>query len=173
MTPSLNLYVSQQTTTGTLFVLAIIATIAVPALEYTAPLEKRACAPTSTMVTSGSSEGRAGSKAYVQGMGFGPRVNDFSNSLPRKRLSVAVDEQRQKKIQPSSKGFESTTTTENFLPSSCAESKTFSTADDRAYVRMTSPSLILLPANSWITLSAVVIRSRMYVSIQLLIVFLA
>jgi hypothetical protein len=98
MTPSLNLYVSQQTTTGTLFVLAIIATIAVPALEYTAPLEKRACAPTSTMVTSGSSEGRAGSKAYVQGMGFGPRVNDFSNSLPRKRLSVAVDEQRQKKF---------------------------------------------------------------------------
>jgi len=41
ITPSLNLYVSQHTTTGTELPLAIIATKAVPAREYTAPLELR------------------------------------------------------------------------------------------------------------------------------------
>lgn len=38
-TPSLNLYVSQQTTTGTECCFAIMATSAVPAREYTAPFE--------------------------------------------------------------------------------------------------------------------------------------
>ena len=63
MTPSLNLYVSQQTRTGTLLAFAIMATIAVPALEYTAPLEKSAWAPRRTVVTSGKSEGKAGKRA--------------------------------------------------------------------------------------------------------------
>lgn len=84
ITPSLNLYVSQQTTTGTLFVFAIMATIAVPAREYTAPLELRECAPIKTMVTSVRSDGRAGSSAYVHGIGFGPRVRAHKSVLPAK-----------------------------------------------------------------------------------------
>jgi len=82
MTPSLNLYVSQQTTTGTLCIFAIMATIAVPAREYTAPLEKSACAPTKTVVTWGNKEGSAGKRTYVQGIEFAPLVRDRTSTLP-------------------------------------------------------------------------------------------
>jgi len=46
-----NLYVSQQTMTGTLFADAAMATAAVPTRDMTAPLEKMACAPSSTKFT--------------------------------------------------------------------------------------------------------------------------
>lgn len=70
---------------------------------------------------------------------------------------------------PSSKGRESTTMTEKDSPreriSLCAWTSTFSTTDERAYVRTTSPSLIFCLANSTMTSSARVTRSRMYSSI--------
>ena len=51
-TPSENLYVSQQTITGTECCFACIATSAVPARENTAPFEWSECAPTKTVDTS-------------------------------------------------------------------------------------------------------------------------
>ena len=61
-TPSENLYVSQQTTTGTECCFAIIATSAVPAREKTAPFEWMECAPTKTIETSDMTALRAGKK---------------------------------------------------------------------------------------------------------------
>jgi hypothetical protein len=50
---SLNLYVSQQHMTGMAALRHIIATIAVPALENIAPLERRACVPSRVRETVG------------------------------------------------------------------------------------------------------------------------
>lgn len=79
-TPSENLYVSQHTTTGTECRFAIIATKAVPALENTAPLECRECAPTRTVDTSLIIEPSAGRRRYVHWI---PAAASFaSNRLP-------------------------------------------------------------------------------------------
>lgn len=60
--PSANLYVSQHTTTGIFLDLAIIATIAVPARETTAPFAWRECAPTNNVVVCGKTDGRDGKR---------------------------------------------------------------------------------------------------------------
>lgn len=60
--PSANLYVSQHTTTGIFLDLAIIATIAVPARERTAPFAWRECAPTNNVVVCGKTDGRDGKR---------------------------------------------------------------------------------------------------------------
>lgn len=60
--PSANLYVSQHTTTGMFLDLAIIATIAVPAREKTAPFAWRECAPTNNVVVCGKTDGRDGKR---------------------------------------------------------------------------------------------------------------
>jgi hypothetical protein len=52
------LYVSQHTTTLTAAALLIIATLAVPAREYSAPFEKRAFVPRRTSEARGRREGR-------------------------------------------------------------------------------------------------------------------
>lgn len=60
-------------------------------------------------------------------------------------------------------------TTENDSPladiSRCARTRTFSTMDDRAYVRTTPPSLIFSLANSTMSSPERVTFSRMYSSI--------
>lgn len=60
--PSANLYVSQHTTTGMFLDFAIIATIAVPAREKTAPFAWRECAPTNNVVACGKTDGRDGKR---------------------------------------------------------------------------------------------------------------
>lgn len=60
--PSANLYVSQHTTTGIFLDFAIIATIAVPAREKTAPFAWSECAPTNNVVVCGKTDGRDGKR---------------------------------------------------------------------------------------------------------------
>lgn len=115
-TPSLNLYVSQHTTTGTPCCFAIIATKAVPALENTAPLECKECAPRKTVVTSVMTEGRAGRRRYVQGIWV---LASYGDAVSVRRSAL-----------PSRRGRESTMITENRLPDACAATMTFSTTDD-------------------------------------------
>ncbi len=80
-----NLYVSQQTTTGTECRFAIMATSAVPAREYTAPFVCIECAPTRTVDTSLITEPRAGSRRYVHWIPASERT--ASNLLPKIQMS--------------------------------------------------------------------------------------
>jgi hypothetical protein len=85
MTPSLNLYVSQHTTTGIECCFAIIATNAVPALEKTEPLDEIEWAPRRTREGDDEDrrEGREGRRAYVVGMEW--EVRTCSRALPEEK----------------------------------------------------------------------------------------
>lgn len=162
---SLNLYVSQQQTTGTPAPFDIIATVALPALENMAPLDNMAAAPRSVSDTLESTEPMEERRTYVHG------------------ISAANNDRR--RFLPSCIGRESTMMTENRLPCSLAARRTPSTNEDlvrhgaqrhrgspdlcNTYlpkVRITSSSLILLSARSSTTLPAKTIRSRMKWSIR-------
>lgn len=110
LTPSLNLYVSQQTKTGTPRDRAIIATRAVPARENSAPFEWSAWAPSKTVVTEERIDGRAGRVMYVVGM-------PADVSVCRRCLA-------------SPRGSESTTMTENDVWAWCASRSAFSTTEE-------------------------------------------
>lgn len=110
MIRSLNLYVSQQQTTGTPAPFDIIATVALPALENIAPFDNMAAAPRSVSETPDRTEPIEDSRTYVHGM-----------STARRDLS---------RFFPSCIGLESTIMTEKRLPCSFAAIKTPSTSDD-------------------------------------------
>jgi hypothetical protein len=145
MIRSLNLYVSQQHTTGVPAALDIIATMALPARENIAPLLNMAAAPRRVRETLERTDPMEESSTYVHG----------TSAASKLRRSCF----------PSCIGRESTTMTEKRLPCSFAANSTPSTRDDLPNVRMTSSSLILLMARSSTTLPASTMRSRMKWSI--------
>mmetsp|Transcript_14929 Transcript_14929/g.43102 ORF Transcript_14929/g.43102 Transcript_14929/m.43102 type:complete len:225 (+) Transcript_14929:283-957(+) len=136
------LYVSQQTRTGMLLDRAMRATPAVPTLDSTDPSDMRADAPKNTLVTSLIiTYDNAFNKIYVH--------------------STPASARRATRARPSSNGRESTTITRNeSTPLSLAASNnSTSTTLEHPYVRITSPSTILLDAYFDIALSAKSIRS--------------
>jgi len=121
-TLSVNLTLSQQTMTGMSAWLAIMATIALPALEYNLPLLIIACAPRNTFVAS----------LTVWLMAC---MREYSTLSPRSAKARA-------RFFPSKRGLESITITRNFLPCRNASRRACWTVLLLAYVRITSPSRI-------------------------------
>mmetsp|Transcript_12332 Transcript_12332/g.35150 ORF Transcript_12332/g.35150 Transcript_12332/m.35150 type:complete len:225 (+) Transcript_12332:2516-3190(+) len=112
--------------TGTCAREADMAHAAVPALDRTAPLDMTAAAPSMTLLARFMPVSRLLNSIYSHGM-----------PAPTSSASIPL---------PSYNGLESATTTLNFVPFAAACFSVLSTVDDRAYVRMMSPLLILSAA---------------------------